>query len=218
MSIKVYNTKGILIDINSYNAIQRFVNNKQAKWISYNEIQLLVSEDELIKRKLIPKILKKRIIEEEKRICYICGKKIPKHETPTIDHLISVSNGGNNDRNNLRCCCYDCNKDKGYMDIEEYYKHILQNINDYSHLALYQLKSLEKTVNKVKKNYPIITSSLDENNFSIHINNKESFNINKNNNLKEISEEILKLIKDINSNYIVKIERSEKYEPRLGKM
>lgn len=44
--------------------------------------------------------------------CYLCGITLTM-ETATVDHFIPISKGGNNDVENLRLACFDCNKEKG---------------------------------------------------------------------------------------------------------
>lgn len=47
--------------------------------------------------------------------CYLCGSV-----ADTIDHVIPLSRGGNNDISNLRPACYDCNIKKGSQLLSDY--------------------------------------------------------------------------------------------------
>lgn len=95
---------------------------EKAEWIEKGKLlRLLKSQSEW-------KALKKQVIIEENRICYICGEKIPEGTPASIDHVYPKFNYGKDDRDNLRCCCIRCNEDKENMNISEYYYHVLDNI------------------------------------------------------------------------------------------
>jgi 5-methylcytosine-specific restriction endonuclease McrA len=71
------------------------------------------------------KELKRRIIEEAGRICYICNRYIPLSEKATVDHLYPkyIDNNdisGLDTEENMACCCEACNHHKGNMDIDTY--------------------------------------------------------------------------------------------------
>jgi len=71
------------------------------------------------------KALKRQIIEEAGRVCYICGRYIPLDERATVDHMYPkrIDNNhfsGLDTRENMRCCCLECNNHKGDMDIQSY--------------------------------------------------------------------------------------------------
>lgn len=88
---------------------------------------------------------KHRIIEDSRRICYICGRRIPYNETATIDHVIPRSRDGRADIfSNMRCCCTRCNNDKSNMTISEYVGKILQNRVEYDYISNAQLQRLVK--------------------------------------------------------------------------
>lgn len=88
---------------------------------------------------------KHRIIEDSHRICYICGRQIPRNETATIDHVIPRSRDGRADIfSNMRCCCTRCNTDKANMTISEYVRKIVENRADYDYISNAQLKRLIK--------------------------------------------------------------------------
>lgn len=99
--------------------------------------------------------LKKHIVEEENRICYICNKTIPEYEKATVDHLISVKQFGKDTRDNLRCCCIDCNKDKEDLNI---YQYILKLKNENKLDNIKKIKNIKKSLRSVKCIYEICTS------------------------------------------------------------
>lgn len=67
---------------------------------------------------------KHELYEEAKHRCSICGKPISYTEM-TVDHIIPVSRGGGNSRDNLRCVCHECNAIKGNKLDSEMYKEML---------------------------------------------------------------------------------------------
>lgn len=93
----------------------------------------------LLKTKEDFKELKKIIIKEEDRICYICNNKIPKSENATIDHVNPKSKFGTDDRENLHCCCKRCNDDKGNLTYDEYINHVKKNPSKYKYLDIKNL-------------------------------------------------------------------------------
>jgi hypothetical protein len=56
------------------------------------------------------------IFKRDKNTCQYCRRK-PPEVVITIDHLISVDDGGPNNRWNLVACCTDCNLRKGRRSI-----------------------------------------------------------------------------------------------------
>lgn len=57
--------------------------------------------------------------ENESTDCIYCGTKLDK-ENATADHIIPISEGGNNCQVNLVVCCKDCNNERGNMDFKTY--------------------------------------------------------------------------------------------------
>ena len=52
-------------------------------------------------------------------ICIYCENKLTNHNA-TTDHIIPISDGGNNCQVNLIVCCKDCNNERGAMPFTEY--------------------------------------------------------------------------------------------------
>lgn len=87
----------------------------------------------------------KFIFERDGGLCYICKNPLT-IETMTLDHLVPRCNGGTNTRENLRCCCADCNvmkspienllfKNKDGIDIEDSLPFILRAYSYYYNIV-----------------------------------------------------------------------------------
>ena len=127
------------------------VNRERAIWVGKNKIKLIKTKQDWIK-------LKNKVIEEEYRMCYICGEFIPITEHATVDHINPRSKYGKDERENLHCCCKRCNDDKSNMTLDEYYEHVkLEKMkhNKYDYLILDKLKKVVEIEynNKDNKNY-----------------------------------------------------------------
>lgn len=57
--------------------------------------------------------------------CIYCEKELT-HSNATSDHIIPISNKGNNCQVNIVVCCIDCNNERGNLKFETYLK--LKNI------------------------------------------------------------------------------------------
>lgn len=117
------------------------IKNNNAVWINSRTIQL--------KNRVFDKRYKKFIVKDERRVCYICLKKIPKDEFATVDHVISISDGGSNSRENLRCCCKRCNSDKNRLSLDKYLKKIDSKRHLYKYISDKQLIDLKFYSKKV---------------------------------------------------------------------
>jgi len=127
------------------------VNRERAIWVGKNKIKLIKTKQDWIK-------LKNKVIEEEYRMCYICGDFIPITEHATVDHINPRSKYGKDERENLHCCCKRCNDDKSNMTLDEYYEHVKREKmkhNKYDYLILDKLKKVVEIEynNKDNKNY-----------------------------------------------------------------
>lgn len=114
------------------------VKREKAIWITEGRcLKLLYTKSDFNK-------LKKKIIYDEGRKCYICGRIIPQDEAATIDHVYPKSKYGKDSRDNLKCCCKRCNDDKANMSIIQYISHIKRNISKYKYINLVSMDELEK--------------------------------------------------------------------------
>ena len=65
-------------------------------------------------RKPLSKKLRFEIFERDNFFCQYCGKTPDKDKVVLqVDHIVSVKNGGKNDKENLITACFDCNMGKG---------------------------------------------------------------------------------------------------------
>lgn len=53
--------------------------------------------------------------------CIYCSTSLT-NENATTDHIIPISNGGNNAQVNLVVVCFDCNNERGSLDFYDYMK------------------------------------------------------------------------------------------------
>ena len=63
-------------------------------------------------------VLLQTLFHRDGKQCWYCGKPLTP-ETATIEHLLNVSNGGNNHVNNLAVACSPCNQKARNMSITE---------------------------------------------------------------------------------------------------
>lgn len=62
----------------------------------------------------------KEFIEQNKNAkCIYCDEKLTP-DNATADHIIPISDGGNNCQVNLVVCCKDCNNERGNLDFRYY--------------------------------------------------------------------------------------------------
>lgn len=62
----------------------------------------------------------KEFIEENKEAkCLYCEREL-NNENATTDHIVPISEGGNNCQVNLIVCCKDCNGERGNLDFKSY--------------------------------------------------------------------------------------------------
>lgn len=57
------------------------------------------------------KVMRARVLAEDGPICHYCG--VDCSDDPTVDHIVSVANGGQGNRENLVVSCRPCNSRKG---------------------------------------------------------------------------------------------------------
>jgi 5-methylcytosine-specific restriction endonuclease McrA len=64
----------------------------------------------------------KEFLRENKNAkCIYCQSKL-NNDNATTDHIVPISNGGNNSQINLVVVCFACNNERGDMDFHEYLK------------------------------------------------------------------------------------------------
>jgi len=61
----------------------------------------------------------KQFILDGNHKCIYCECDL-NNDNVTSDHIIPISNGGNNCKVNLITCCYNCNNERGCMEFTEY--------------------------------------------------------------------------------------------------
>lgn len=64
---------------------------------------------------------KEFISENRNSTCIYCDSKLT-NSNATTDHIIPISEGGNNCQVNLIVCCKDCNNERGNMEFVSYLK------------------------------------------------------------------------------------------------
>jgi len=62
---------------------------------------------------------KEFLVSNKNAKCIYCERKLTQ-ENATTDHIIPISNGGNNCQVNLMVCCFDCNNERGNMEFKQY--------------------------------------------------------------------------------------------------
>ena len=118
ISVRVISKHGDELQETNAQVATSLVARERAVWVEYHK------EIRIVRNKQDWKTLKKLIIKDENRICYICGISIPEDEPATVDHVIPRSKFGKDERNNLHCCCKRCNDDKIDMTLYEYCLHV----------------------------------------------------------------------------------------------
>lgn len=98
---------------------------------------------------------RQKIIEDAGRICYICDMYIPEDETATVDHMIPKASDRiyTETEENMKCCCYRCNNDKGNRSILDYVMYIMDHRQEYDYISDEKLESLKGFAFKVHKEY-----------------------------------------------------------------
>lgn len=91
-----------------------------------------IDEHTKVKRKQFTVAERTTIYNRNKGRCAICGRFVPYDEF-TVDHIIPLAKGGNNDLNNLQCACKVCNLIKQDILPEDL-------IDKLSEIMLYQAK------------------------------------------------------------------------------
>lgn len=66
----------------------------------------------------ISKKLRFEVFKRDGFTCQYCGKKTPE-TVLEVDHIVSVSEGGQDDMTNLVTSCFDCNRGKGKISLDK---------------------------------------------------------------------------------------------------
>lgn len=90
----------------------------------------------------IPPLIRQYVYKQAAGKCVLCGRSISKEEF-TIDHIIPLSMGGENNIDNFQCTCYACNQFKKNILPEDFIKRI-------SDIFLYQTEKQCKSKLKWK--------------------------------------------------------------------
>lgn len=115
---------------------EKLVKLNRALWIDDDTILLTISRRDFAKKR-------EQKIKIDHRICYICDRLIPDHESATIDHVLPKTLGGTDDDWNLRCCCRRCNHHKAGLSLDYFIQQVKANRQKYSFISTKQLQRLE---------------------------------------------------------------------------
>lgn len=145
--IAVLDINGTFLSFCTRQRARKIVKEHRGYFIGDRTIKLNISKTKQAKER-------REVIKEEKRICYICNKKIPKDEIATVDHVIPKSrNEFASNKFNLKCCCERCNNDKADMTLLEYVQHIRYNREAYKYISDKKLDYLEQYARQYEKDY-----------------------------------------------------------------
>lgn len=61
---------------------------------------------------------KRRVVGRDGITCFYCGKPTDEKER-TLEHVLSITSGGNNTLDNLAIACYKCNQEAGSLSVVE---------------------------------------------------------------------------------------------------
>jgi hypothetical protein len=83
----------------------------------YNSPQAYVFNLQTTSSAEAKRLWRSKIKEEWGYECAYCGSQ----DNLTIDHIVPKAKGGPDFTKNLLCACHDCNQDKAYSPMEEWY-------------------------------------------------------------------------------------------------
>ena len=80
-------------------------------------------------QKLREKLLMELMERDDGTDCFFCGQRTYDGENMTIEHLLPISDGGNNNLKNLCIACKECNSSVDNLSIVEkiYYRDAIRN-------------------------------------------------------------------------------------------
>jgi hypothetical protein len=83
----------------------------------YNTFQAYVFNLQTTSSAEAKRLWRSKIKEEWGYECAYCGSQ----DKLTIDHIVPKAKGGPDFTKNLLCACHDCNRDKAYSPMEDWY-------------------------------------------------------------------------------------------------
>lgn len=73
------------------------------------------------------------VFAKDNGVCYLCGCRCSEPggsrsdpRRATMDHVVALSNGGLHMLENLRCCCFTCNRAKSNALVGEYREQLVE--------------------------------------------------------------------------------------------
>ena len=146
-TIAVIDVDGVFLSFCTRQRAKKIIQEHKGYFIAERTLKLKTSKTKEIRDR-------RDVIREDKRICYICNRKIPKKEIATVDHVIPRSRDEfAANKFNLKCCCERCNNDKADMTLIEYVQHIRYNREDYDYISDKRLDYLEQYAEMYEKEY-----------------------------------------------------------------
>lgn len=123
LKIRVLNKSGYVFDHVTLEKAHSFVRQHRCSWVDDNTIRLEIdSKDE--------KRMKEEVWEESGYCCYICEKQMHcDHPDLTIDHITPKRYGGSLLKENMACCCKQCNEEKGCRTPYSYTIHLIAQMS-----------------------------------------------------------------------------------------
>lgn len=135
-NIKVYQ-KGTFLDYTTLKRARRLTEKRsEAVWISPDAVLLIGGRKERKK-------IKKELLEKEGKVCYICGRIIPKEEFPTLDHIYPKKLQGSDVKENCAICCFMCNQKKGNMILSDFLKKVSSDPSFLPYLSPERIRYLD---------------------------------------------------------------------------
>ncbi len=138
-------SKNAIYKTQNINLATRFSDSKKAYNILYKATKKLkgyqvinleknekADESTKINRRQFSSTKRTIIYNKNKGRCAICGKFVP-YDVFTVDHIIPLAKGGNNELNNLQCTCRTCNLIKQDILPEDLMDKIIE-------IVLYQMR------------------------------------------------------------------------------
>lgn len=117
--IGVYKVDGTYLSHCSRKRAAQMVSRSKARWIGTDQVALLITNQD-------ERNIRKRVLERDRYVCYICEGQIDPHAEKyadnelTYDHIIPRTDGGTDYEENLAVCCRACNEDKANRNPEQY--------------------------------------------------------------------------------------------------